>query len=113
MITSINMAPSGSAALRFVRTETMAPSGSAALRFVRTETMAPSGSAALRFVRTKLESSEPEAVEGARAPLPVGIDFHPRLQVHARPQECFELEPGRGAGGLQDRAALADDNPFL
>jgi hypothetical protein len=30
----------------------MAPSGSAALRFVRTVNMAPSGSAALRFVRT-------------------------------------------------------------
>ena len=57
-----------------------------------------SGEVARRAVRSHVhERSQTEAVERRRAALPVGIDLHVGLEVHADAEQRLELEAGRGA----------------
>src|SRR5439155_11954380 len=57
--------------------------------------------------------SEAEPVERTGSALPVRVDLDPRLEVHTRPEEGFQLVTCGGSRGLQHRAAATDHDPLL
>ena len=57
--------------------------------------------------------AEAEAVERVGAALPVAVDLHLGLEVHAGAEQRLELLAGRGARLAEHRAALADHDALL
>ena len=73
----------------------------------------PGGLRRQQLVRGACRTQIPEPVEGVGAALPVALDLHLGLEVHAGAEQRLELLAGPGPGLLEHRAALADHDPLL